>query len=122
MHSASVLIWIVRVLLFGYVLLRIGKAGWLGLLNVARFGVLALRSGDAAVRGPFAASWVLEADTDCDQLPLNAPRFPLSRKGWWPEGGMAMLSFDYNAVGCSWMLVLALGITMCCLAVSDSSF
>ncbi|GMH21229.1 hypothetical protein Nepgr_023071 [Nepenthes gracilis] len=56
------------VLLFGYVLIRIGKAGWLGLLNVARIGALALKSGDAAVWGSFAASWVLEADTDCDQM------------------------------------------------------
>ncbi|GMH27075.1 hypothetical protein Nepgr_028918 [Nepenthes gracilis] len=69
MHSGICsLIWIVRVLLFGYVLIRIGMAGWLGLLNVARFGVLALNSGDAAVWGSFAASWVLEADTDCDQV------------------------------------------------------
>ncbi|GMH22107.1 hypothetical protein Nepgr_023950 [Nepenthes gracilis] len=62
------LIRIVRVLLFGYVLIRIGMAGWLGLLNIARFGVLALKSGDAAVRGSFAASRMPEADTDCDQL------------------------------------------------------
>ncbi|GMH31714.1 hypothetical protein Nepgr_033558 [Nepenthes gracilis] len=54
------------VLLFGYVLIRIGKAGWLGLLNVARIRALALKSGDAAVWGSVAASWVLEADTDSD--------------------------------------------------------
>ncbi|GMH31864.1 hypothetical protein Nepgr_033708 [Nepenthes gracilis] len=49
----------------------VGKAGRLGLLNVARFGVLALKSGDAAVRVSFAASSVLEDDAEVTRLPLG---------------------------------------------------
>ncbi|GMH25904.1 hypothetical protein Nepgr_027747 [Nepenthes gracilis] len=41
---------------------------------------------------------------------LCCPCFHCPARGGGLKGGMAVMSFDYNAVGCSWMMVLALGL------------